>query len=378
MTIAQKTIKILLGLAMIIAPVVSKASETHEGEEVNASHGVVLEGKIDTPEKIQAYKEHHLQDAHDYVFFTDGETGKHYGFSLPVILWDKHAGLQFFSSSKFHHGEEVAEVNGNFYLYHHSKIYRVDSLNAQLTYNAKGFPNEYTPLDLSITKNVVGMLFVSILMLLAFGSLARGYKKSMVPTGIGRFLEPLVIYVRDEIAIPNIGEHKYRKYMGYLLTIFFFVFILNLLGLTPLGFSVTNNIAVTTCFALFTFFIVNVTANKDYWKHIFWMPGVPIPMKIILMPIEVLGMFTKPFSLLVRMFANLTAGHMVFMSLIALSITLKDQFTPVGSVSISFVLSLFITFIELLVAFLQAFIFTMLSALFIGAAVEEHDHEHAH
>lgn len=378
MTIAQKTIKILLGLTLLLAPVVSKASETHGDEEAHDSHGVVLEGKIDTPEKIDAYKEHHLQDAHDYVFFTDGETGKHYGFSLPVILWDKEAGFQFFSSSKFHHGDEIAEVNGNYYAYHHSKIYKVDSKDAELTYNKKGFPSNYAPLDLSITKNVVGMLFTSLIMLLAFTALARSYRKSMIPTGIGRFLEPLVIYVRDEIAVPNIGEKKYRKYMGFLLTIFFFVFILNLLGLTPLGFSVTNNIAVTTCFALFTFFIVTFTANKDYWLHIFWMPGVPIPMKIILMPIEVLGMFTKPFSLLVRMFANLTAGHMVFMSLIALSVILKEQFTPVGSVSISFVLSLFIALIELLVAFLQAFIFTMLSALFIGAAVQEHEHEHAH
>ena len=376
MTIAQKSIRILLGLALLLAPSMSKASESHEGNEAHAPHAVVIEGRVDTQEEVDAYKEHHLQDAHDFVLFTDGETGKHYGFSLPVIIWDKEAGLQMFSSSKFHHGEEVAEVNGNFYAYHHSKIYKVDSKDAHLEMDSHGHPTNYKPLDLSITKNVLGMLIAGLLMFLGFSSLARGYKKSLVPTGIGRFLEPLVIYVRDEIAVPNIGEKKYRKYMGYLLTIFFFVLVLNLLGLTPFGFGVTNNIAVTTCFALFTFFIITFTANKDYWKHIFWMPGVPVPMKLVLAPIEVLVMFTKPFSLLVRMFANLTAGHMVLMSLISLTVLLKAQFTPVGSFSISFLLSTFIFVIELLVAFLQAFIFTMLSALFIGAAVEEHDHAH--
>ncbi len=374
MTIAQKAIRILLGMAVLLAPGMSKASEDHKGEEAHAAHGVVIEGKVDTHEEVKAYMEHHLQDAHDFVLFTDGETGKHYGFSLPVIVWDN--GLKMFSSSKFHHGDEIAEVDGNFYAYHHSKIYKVDSKDAQLTFDEHGHPLEARLLDFSITKNVVGMLIAAVLLLIGFVSLARGYKKSLVPTGVGRFLEPLVIYVRDEIAIPNIGQAKYRKYMSFLLTVFFFVLVLNLLGLTPFGFGVTNNIAVTTCFAVFTFIIVNFTANKDYWKHIFWMPGVPVPMKIILAPIEVLGMFTKPFSLLVRMFANLTAGHMVLMSLIALAVLLKAEFGAVASTGVSFILSLFITLIELLVAYLQAFIFTMLSALFIGAAVQEHDHAH--
>ena len=166
--------------------------------------------------------------------------------------------------------------------------------------------------------------------------------------------------------------------MGFLLTVFFFIWIANLLGLTPLGFNITGQIAVTVCLAIFTFIIVQFSGNKDYWQHIFWMPGVPVPMKIILMPIEILGILTKPFSLLIRLFANITAGHFVVMSLIALMITMKAQFGTVGSTSISLLLSTFITLIELLVAFLQAYIFTMLSALFIGMAVEEHHHDHAH
>ncbi|MFL1894405.1 F0F1 ATP synthase subunit A [Aquimarina sp. 2-A2] len=327
---------------------------------------------VDTKEEIDAYIRHHLQDSHDFVFYTDGKTNTHYGFPLPVILWD--GGLQVFMSSKFHHGETVAEVNGNYYKLYHSKIYKLDGPNDELVIDEAGHPTNPRPLDFSITKSVLGMLLAGLLMVLAFSALARGYKKGPIPTGFARVLEPLVIYVRDEIARPNIGEKKYRKYMGFLLTVFFFIWILNLLGMTPLGFNVTGNIAVTVALAVFTFFIVQFSGNKEYWKHIFWMPGVPVPMKIILMPIEILGMLTKPFSLLIRLFANMTAGHFVVMSLIALMILLKAQFGAVGSTGISLVLTLFITLIELLVAFLQAFIFTMLSALFIGMAVAEHDH----
>ncbi|WP_378186019.1 F0F1 ATP synthase subunit A [Aquimarina sp. W85] len=347
------------------------SSTTYAG---STSDGGTSQGgnPVDTKEEIDAYIKHHLQDSHDFVFYTDGETNTHYGFPLPVILWDD--GLQVFMSSKFHHGETVAEVNGNYYTLYHSKIYKLDGPDDELVIDEAGHPTNPRPLDFSITKSVVGMLLAGLLMVLAFSALARGYKKGPIPTGFARVLEPLVIYVRDEIARPNIGEKKYRKYMGFLLTVFFFIWILNLLGMTPLGFNVTGNIAVTVALAVFTFFIVQFSGNKEYWKHIFWMPGVPVPMKIILMPIEILGMLTKPFSLLIRLFANMTAGHFVVMSLIALMILLKAQFGAVGSTGISLVLTLFITLIEILVAFLQAFIFTMLSALFIGMAVAEHDH----
>src|SRR5690606_23225030 len=146
-----------------------------------------------------------------------------------------------------------------------------------------------------------------------FGSMARSYKKGALPKGMGRFLEPIVLYIRDDIAIPNIGKKHYKRYMGFLLSIFFFIWIINLLGLTPLGINVTNNIAVTLALALLTFLITNFTANKNYWGHIFWMPGVPWPMKIVLAPIELLGIFIKPFSLLIRLYANITAGHIVLM-----------------------------------------------------------------
>lgn len=328
-------------------------------------------GPINTEEDIQTYIQHHLQDDHYFTLFTNGETGNHVGFALPVILIDN--GLHVFSAAEFDYGNKLVEKGGNYYRYYHSKIYRTDE-NGTINYDERGFPSNGKPLDLSITKNVVGILLASVLLLILFGGLAKSYQKGPIPTGVGRVLEPLVIYVRDEIARPNIGDKKYRKFMGFLLTVFFFIWILNLLGMTPLGFNVTGNIAITVCLALFTFFIVQFSGNKEYWKHIFWMPGVPVIMKIVLMPIEVLGMFTKPFSLLIRLFANITAGHFVMMSLIALIILLKQDFGVVTSTTISFVLSLFIMLIELLVAFLQAFIFTMLSALFIGMAVADHDH----
>lgn len=381
--IAHKSLSFIAGICFLFLSFAVSAEHSNvkhadgEGhtstEHSEDTHSVKHEGPINTPDAIQAYKEHHLQDAHDFIFFSDGATGKHYGFSLPVILWDKEAGLQMFMSSKFHHGESVAENNGNYYVLHHGKIYKTDE-TGHLEMDDHGHPTNAKPLDLSITKSVVGMLLTGSLMLWMFTSLAKSYRKGPIPTGLGRVLEPLVLYVRDEIARPNIGEHKYKNYMSFLLTVFFFIWILNLLGMTPLAFNVTGNIAVTFCLALFTFIIVQFSGNKEYWGHIFWMPGVPVPMKIVLAPIEVLGMFTKPFSLMIRLFANITAGHMVVMSLVALTILLKSQFGPVGSTGISLVLSLFISLIELLVAFLQAFIFTMLSSLFIGMAVAEHDH----
>ena len=343
-------------------------STAHEGHEPNL---------IDEPDEITAYIGHHLKDSHDFTLYTNGTTGEHIGFPLPVIVWTSE-GLKTFMSSEFHHddaGHVVVEKGGVKLVKLHSKILELEEGASEVEFNEEHHAeNAHAVLDFSITKSVLGMLVVAALMLWFFGSLAKSYKKSQVPTGIGRFMEPLVIYVRDEIARPNIGEKKYRKFMGFLLTVFFFIWISNLLGLTPLGFNITGQIAVTVCLALFTFFIVQFSGNKDYWKHIFWMPGVPVPMKIILAPIEVLGMFTKPFSLLIRLFANMTAGHFVVMSLIALSIILKSQFTIYGSTTISILLALFISVIEVLVAFLQAYIFTMLSSLFIGMAVEEHDH----
>ncbi|WP_452231165.1 MULTISPECIES: F0F1 ATP synthase subunit A [unclassified Lacinutrix] len=342
-------------------------------------------GQVDTKAEVEAYILHHIQDSHDFSLFSytsdEGER-KHFGFPLPVILWSSE-GLVTFMSSEFHHNDDghvVVEKNGVKFAKIHSKIYELDGGAATVAFDETHHAtNAHRILDFSITKSVVGVLLIGLLMLFWFTGLARQYKKRQVPTGFGRVLEPLVLYVRDEISRPNIGEKHYRKFTGYLLTVFFFIWILNLLGLTPFGFNVTGQLAVTACLAIFTLVIYTVSGNKDYWMHILWMPGVPILIRPVLAVIELAGaLIIKPFSLLVRLFANISAGHIVVMSLIAIMFTLKKSLGVVGATGLSLVLSFFITLIEVLVAFLQAYIFTMLSALFIGMSVAEHDHEHAH
>ena len=336
--------------------------------QFNEEHEGSLE-EVSLKTKIKESINHHLLDTHDFIFFSDSETGKHYGFSLPVILWDE--GFQLFSSSKFHHGETVAENNGNYYKLYHNKVYRTDA-QGTVTLDDHNHPTQIKPFDFSITKSVLMIIVTGILMFFAFVGMAKSFKKGPIVTGAGRFLEPIILYIRDEIAIPNIGVNKYKKYMPYLLTVFFFVWFLNLFGLTPLGVNVTGNIAVTFALALITFVITQFSGNKNYWKHVFWMPGVPVPMKIILAPIELLGVIIKPFALMIRLYANIMAGHIVLMSLIGLIFVFQNW---IGS-SLSFVLSFAISLIELLVALLQAYIFTMLSALYFGFAVEEHDEAH--
>lgn len=342
-------------------------------------------GQVDTKKEVEDYISHHLKDSHDFNLFSytnDENERVHVGFPLPVILWTSE-GLVTFMSSEFHHNDDgsvIVEKDGLKFAKIHSKIYELEKGATSVSFDAEHHAtNGAKLLDFSITKSVFGILLIGLLMLFWFSRLAKQYKNKQIPTGFGRVLEPLVLYVRDEIARPNIGEKHYRRFTGYLLTVFFFIWILNLVGLTPLGFNVTGQLAVTACLAIFTLIIYTVSGNKDYWMHILWMPGVPVFVKPILAIIELAGaLVIKPFSLLVRLFANISAGHIVLMSLIAIMFTLKESLGVVGATGLSFVLSFFILLIELLVAFLQAYIFTMLSALFIGMAVAEHDHEHEH
>lgn len=371
----SKTVKTFLRLIILCFSLQSFALSDTEKQE----------GAVNTAEEVNEYILHHIKDSHDFHLFSytnnEGER-KHVGFPLPVIVWSSN-GLVTFMSSEFHHddnGEVIVERKGSKFVKLHSKIYELDANASTVAFDKEHHAtNGHKVLDFSITKSVFGVLLVGLLMLWAFSSLARQYKNKSVPTGFGRVLEPLVIYVRDEISRPNIGEKHYRKFTGYLLTVFFFIWILNLLGLTPFGFNVTGQLAVTACLAIFTLVIYTVSGNKDYWKHILWMPGVPVFVKPVLAIIELAGaLIIKPFSLLVRLFANISAGHIVVMSLIAIMFTLKETLGVAGATALSFILAFFITLIEVLVAFLQAYIFTMLSALFIGMAVAEHDHEHHH
>ncbi len=312
------------------------ANQADESEGFNASE-VIL---------------HHVMDDHIWHFW-DGHYGTLY---LPVIVYSAERGLDIFSSSNFyddHHN--VVDYNG--YRLDHNHIYLVAS-------GAHVF-------DLSITKNVAMLFLTTMILLLVFYFVAKGYKQNQgkAPKGIQSFFEPIIIFVKDEIVKPNIGHH-YEKYLPYLLSLFFFILFGNILGLLPGAANLTGNIAVTLVLAVFTFFITNFSGNKAYWSHIFWTPGVPLLLRFVILPVELIGIFTKPFSLMVRLFVAITAGHIVLLSLISLAFIFQSVI--VGSVSSLIVL--FINLIEILVAGIQAYVFTLFSSVYIGMATEEHEH----
>ncbi len=266
-----------------------------------------------------AFIMHHIKDAHDWHIVDIGDHA--ISIPLPIILITDGK-LDVFSSGEFHHTDDgsVPVVRGeNTYLKYHEKIYLADE-NGGLTMDADGHPTNAKPFNISITKNVASMLISVAIIFAVFFTVANRYKKNGVsaPKGVQSFIEPLVLFVRDEIAIPNIGKHHYKKFMPFLLTVFFFIFINNLLGLLPGAANLTGNIAITATLAVFTFIITTFSANKNYWKHIFAMPGVPKPLLLIMIPVEILGMFTKPVSLTIRLFANITAGHIIILSIIGL------------------------------------------------------------
>lgn len=309
----------------------------------------------------------HIADSHEWHILTK-KNGESLAIYLPVILYSKEKGIDIFSSKRLAHGheykgyrlEEEGELKG-----------RIVNLNEDDTAN-----EETLPLDFSITKTVVGLLAAALLGIWIFIALSRSYKKTGIshPKGIQSFLEPIILFVRDDIALPNLGEHKYEKYMPYLLTVFFFILLNNLFGMIPFpppfGANVTGNIAVTFVLALFTFFITQISGNKHYWKDIFATPGVPFWLLPILIPVEMIGVFSKPFALMIRLFANIVAGHIVILSLVCLIFIFKSLAVAPASVF----MVIFMDCIELFVAFLQAYVFTLLSALFISLAVKEEHH----
>ena len=273
---------------------------------------------------------------------------------LPVILYTEENGLLIFSSSNLFDDDHVPLEEGyNGFIYYHGKLKPIDQ--------------DASYVDLSITKNVAFLILTATLMILVFLSVAKGYsKKNSAPKGIQALFEPVIIFVRDDIVKPNIGEN-YEKYLPYMLTLFFFIFFGNVLGLMPGAANLTGNIAVTLSLALFTFLITNFSGNKHYWKHIFWTPGIPIIMRVIILPIELIGVFSKPISLMIRLFAAITAGHIVLLSFIGLIFIFQRYF--VGVMSALFVVGL--NLVELMVAGIQAYVFTMFSSVYIGLATED-------
>lgn len=375
---------ILIGLLTTVSYNTTAQHDIAKNEHVENEYPVhyPLDDEMDHEGKskydpVPVIMEHLIDDHswHLWTFVDEHGHEDHVSMPLPIILID--GGLKVFMSNKFehdHHNPHMykAEVNGEHYLMFNQNIYKTDE-NYQLNYDAEGNITNVSPLDISITKNVAAMLFSVLLIIIVLGRVAKHYKKNgaVAPKGIASFLEPMVLMVRD-IAVENIGK-KHMKFLPYLLTVFFFIWFNNMLGLIPWlpgGANLTGNIAVTFTLATFTLIFILLNGNKHYWHHIVWMPGAPVPVKLLLFPIELVGIFTKPFALMVRLFANITAGHIVVLSLISLVFIFENA--AMGVVSVPF--ALFISVLELLVAFLQAYVFTMLSALFIGAAVAEPEH----
>ena len=352
-TAKMKRLILLLILPLLMAlPAVSASGQPHQEE-----------GDLDMEQFIFG----HISDAYEWHILT--WKGAEVAVPLPCIVFNE--GLQVFSSEKLAHG---ASYKG-------------------LRIAAKGEPHEgkivraydgSRPLDISITKNVFALIVDSILLVVLILLCARWYRTHDVcrepPTGIAGLLEPVIVMIEQDVIKDAVGP-EYRKYSPYLLTAFFFILINNLMGIVPFfpgGANVTGNIAVTLVLALFTFGMVNIFGNKHYWKDILW-PDVPIFLKAIpVMPIiEIVGMFTKPFSLMVRLFANMLAGHIMLLSTVAL-IFLTAKMGPVLNGSLSFIAVLFGIFLdclELLVAFIQAYVFTMLSSVFIGLAHQHPESE---
>ncbi len=319
---------------------------------------------------------HHVADAHEIHLLTLYEgtpEEKHISIPLPIILYTPDRKVEFFLSTKFHNKKHQHDR----YVLHHEKIYIVDE-TGDMQYDVAGNLLNSKPIDFSITKTVAGIFIAVLLMLSIFFAVASAYKKrkGQVPKGLQSLVEPILIFIRDDIAKASIGA-KYEVFMPYLLSAFFFIWISNMLGLIPFigGFNITGNISITMVLALLTFIITTLKGNANYWKHIFATPGVPVWLLPLMIPIEIMGILTKPIVLMLRLFANIVAGHIIILSFISLIFIFGYLYGSAAGLGVSIVslaFAMFINLMEVLVAFLQAYVFTLLSAIYFGSAVEEH------
>lgn len=351
---------------------------------------------------------HHIADAHDIHLWGDGPSALH--IPLPILSYVPGHGVDVFSSAHLlHHGEDhvdesdhtlgdpahvghdhtdedhghAAHAGHGGGTYHSEKTHLTYHLDGNGVLHAEDHDGHAAQIyDLSISKSVFGMFVVIFLMLLIFPRIGSAYKKrkGQAPKGLQNALEPLILFIRDEVAVPSIGEKKAGRYLPFLLTVFFFIFFCNLLGLIPFigGFNVTGTVGVTLTLATFVFIITTVSGNKHYWGHILWPPGVPLPIKFILVPVEVVGILLKPTVLMIRLTANIGAGHIIILALTFLVFIISDYgqhvVAGVGTGIFSVAFMIFMYFIELLVAFLQAYVFTLLAALYFGDATQEAHH----
>ncbi|MCP4439393.1 MAG: F0F1 ATP synthase subunit A [Aureispira sp.] len=314
----------------------------------------------------------HATSGHDDHGHGDDHDHDHHG--------DDDHGHQTVDEHGVHGGDEThkEEAHAAHHIYKDGKSFEIEPAS-----KIQGMTSWY---DFSITKNVFTMLLGLLVLVLMFRSITKSYKtrKGEAPKGLQSVMEPVIVFMRDEVVAPAIGP-KWEKFFPFVMTLFFFILINNIVGLIPFfpgSANVTGNIGVTIVLAVFTFLVVNLNGNKHYWEHIVWMPGVPAFVKIILTPIEILGIFIKPVTLLIRLFANISAGHIMILSLTSLIFVFSNVGESIGgaigggAIAVPFVFAM--NFLELFVGFLQAFIFALLTSLYIGSAVEEHHHEEAH
>jgi F-type H+-transporting ATPase subunit a len=370
---AKNSVKafVVLGFMAICTLFSTKSIAQPPADEQKTEETKKAEGGLDMKKVIFG----HIGNSHEFHFLTtkDSEGKEHHiSIPLPVILYSPQKGFSFFMSSKFHHGEE--EVDG-YRLIEEGKI--VEPVDPTVKVY-----------DLSLTRNVVQMIIALALLVWIMTTIAKRYKSGQgvttAPKGMQGVMEPVITFIRDEVAKPNLG-YAANKYLPYLLTIFFFILINNIFGLVPGTANVTGNIAFTAVLGVISFIVMLASSNKHFWLHIFNPPGVPFGVKLILVPVEFMSLFLKPFSLIIRLFANMVAGHIIIICLVSL-IFIFGQIKPAigyGSSALAIPFTIFIYFIEVLVAFLQAFIFTNLTAVLIGQAREgahshADDHAHAH
>ncbi|HMV16208.1 MAG TPA: F0F1 ATP synthase subunit A [Chitinophagales bacterium] len=365
---------IFLVLLLALMPFFAIANEA-------PSHGAESHENADATAIVVEHVMNHIADANEFHIATID--GHHYSLHLPCILL-RDGNLSIFNSAKFHHGEH--EVEGYKLDPHTGRV--VDAATGQRSANIASYfsaADSSKFLDLSITKNVFTYLLSFILLTVILLIVKNAYvkNKNASPKGIQSVIEPVVSFIMNDVAKENIGP-KYEKFVPFLLSLFFFILCNNLIGLIPFfpgSANTTGNIAFTCVLAVIAFVVININGNKSYWGHIFAMPGVPKWVLVILTPVEIVGMFIKPMALMLRLFGNILGGHIAILSIVSLIFIFGQMGKSITGASVGSALAIpiviFVNAMELFVAFLQAYVFTLLTAIFIGAAVEEHEHHGA-
>lgn len=394
MTHTKLIFRFLTAIFLLFSGILQISAQNHDpnhpdqlSEDTNhtsTSHEATTEHK----EKFNVM--HHIADSYSFPIAGD------YYIWLPVIIFEPGKGLDIFSSKELYNPDGQTNLVRGKYFFDHGSLYIPELKDGQVQRDSTtGHPigkhaakvteigSSQVFYSISITKNVFGLFLSVFLLFLIFFSVARAYKKrgdNVAPRGLQNAMEAMILFVKDDIALPFIGEKRHRQFLPYLLTVFFFIWINNLLGLIPIfpgGANVSGNIAFTFVLAILSLLLVFIFGRKHFWGHILWFPGVPIPLKIFLAILEIVGVFTKPFALMIRLFANITAGHILIMSIIGMTFMVSSMVGGIVIGSVTSIFSALMFILELLVGAIQAYIFTLLTAQMIGAAIEEGHEEHA-